>query len=221
MEQLLEGPRVVLEIFGLEITESIRNMWIIMAVIIILAIIMKNSMKREVPNGLQNFTEFLVETVNSLVSSTMGDERKSFAPYMGTLLLFIGISNISGIFGILPPTADINVTVSLAVMTFLLIHYNGLKKKGFGHIKGLAEPVFVFFPLNVIGELAKPVSLAFRLFGNIFAGSVILAMIYGEYGILSLFIPILPHMYFDLFAGLLQSFIFVMLTMVFITLALE
>lgn len=221
MEDLLKGPGVVFELFGLPITESIRNMWIVMAILIFVAILLRNSLKREVPTGLQNFTELLVEGINSLVTSTMGDDKKHFAPYMGTLLLFIGFANIVGLFGFLPPTADVNVTIALAGLTFILIHYSGLKKKGFGHIKGMAQPMFLFLPLNIVGELSKPVSLAFRLFGNIFAGSVILAMIYGDYGVLSLFIPIVPHMYFDLFAGLLQSFIFVMLTMVFVTLALE
>ncbi len=218
MQRLLEGPQPVFEIFGITIDQTVFAMMIVSAVLIIIALYLRSSLKSEVPTGAQNVAEFLVETINGFVTSTMGDDKKGFAPYMGTLLLFIGLSNISGIFGLRPPTADINVTATLAVLTFLQIHYFGLRKKGFGHIKGMAEPFILFLPLNIIGELAKPVSLAFRLFGNIFAGSVILAMIYGAF---ALFVPIVPHMYFDLFAGLLQSFIFVMLTMVFITLAME
>lgn len=218
MEQLLRGPRSLFEFFGFPITETLVNLWIVMGIIILVAFLLRNSMKSEIPSGMQNFAEFVVESINSLVTQNMGETRRGFAPYMGTLLILIGLANILGVFGMRPPTSDINVTATLAVMTFVLIHYFGLKSKGFGHIKGFAEPVFIFLPLNIIGELAKPVSLAFRLFGNIFAGTAILAMIYE---VTPLFVPILPHIYFDLFAGLLQSFIFLMLTMVFITLAIE
>ncbi|SHJ80566.1 ATP synthase F0 subcomplex A subunit [Anaerobranca californiensis DSM 14826] len=217
MDRILNGPRVF-DFFGIPISESVIVMWIVMAIIILLAWVLRNSIKSEVPSGMQNFAEFIVESINSLVTSTMGEEKRGFAPYMGTLFIFIGLANIIGIFGLRPPTADINVTGTLAVMTFVLIHYYGLKSKGLGYFKSFAEPVFLFLPLNIIGELAKPVSLSFRLFGNIFAGTAILAMIYD---VAPLFVPIIPHLYFDLFAGLLQSFIFLMLTMVFITLAMD
>lgn len=219
MERILQGPRILnFEIFGFPISETIINLWIVMAVIIIIAIWFRMSMKSEFPTGLQNLAEFVVEGINNLVIDNMGEENKGFAPYMGTLFIFIGLANIVGVFGLRPPTADINVTATLALMTFFMIHFYGLKSKGLGHIKSLAEPFFLFLPLNVIGELAKPVSLAFRLFGNIFAGTAILAMIYD---VAPLFVPIVPHLYFDLFAGLLQSFIFLMLTMVFVKLAIE
>lgn len=217
MERILEGPQPLFYLFGLPITETVINTWIVMALLIGFALIARRRLAMY-PGKFQNFVELIVESITNLVTSTMGEERKGFAPYMATLFLFLAVSNMSGIIGLRPPTADINLTAALALMTFFGIHYYGLKKKGFGHIKGLAEPLFLFLPLNIIGELAKPVSLSMRLFGNIFGGAVIMAMIAGAVGI---FVPVLPSLYFDLFSGILQSFIFVMLTMVFITLALE
>ena len=216
MERLLEGPRFI-EIFGLQVSESIITMWIVMAVLIIFALIARREMKLY-PDKFQNVLEMIVEGVENLVTSTMGDNRRGFAPYMGTLFMFLAVANLTGLFGIRPPTSDINITLGLALMTFVGIHFYGLKHKGLGHIKGLAEPVFIFLPINIISELAKPVSLAFRLFGNILGGAIIMAMIGGAIG---LFVPIVPSLYFDIFSGLLQSFIFVMLTMVFFTLAIE
>jgi F-type H+-transporting ATPase subunit a len=216
MERILEGP-ATFYIFGLLISETVINTWIVMALLIGFALIARRRLEMY-PGKFQNFVELIIESITNLVTSTMGEERKGFAPYMGTLFLFLAVANMSGIIGLRPPTADINLTAALALLTFSAIHYYGLKKKGFGHIKGLAEPLFLFLPLNIIGELAKPVSLSMRLFGNIFGGAVIMAMIAGAVGI---FVPVLPSLYFDLFAGVLQSFIFVMLTMVFITLALE
>lgn len=188
-----------------------------MGILIILALILRRNLQLY-PSKLQNVVEMVVDSIAGLVSSTMGDQRKGFTPYIATLFLFIAFSNLTGIIGLRPPTSDINITAGLALMTFFAIHFYGLKHKGWKHIKGMAEPFFLFLPINIIGELAKPVSLAMRLFGNIFGGAVIMAMISGA---IALFVPVLPSLYFDIFSGLLQSFIFTMLTMVFITLALE
>lgn len=217
MERLMDGPRTIFSVFGFPVTESVINMWIVMGILIALALVLRRSMELY-PNKLQNVVEIVVDGFTSLVTSTMGDHRKGFMPYMATLFLFIGFSNLSGLIGIRPPTSDINVTAGLAIMTFFAIHFYGLKLKGWKHIKGLAEPFILFLPMNIISELAKPVSLAMRLFGNIFGGAIIMAMVSGA---VALFVPVLPSLYFDIFSGLLQSFIFTMLTMVFITLALE
>jgi len=161
----------------------------------------------------------------------MGDKLKGFAPYAGMLLIFIGISNIVGLFGLRPPTADVNTTMSMAVVTFLMIHIAGLKYNGFDYIKGFGRPFVALLPLNIMGELATPISLGFRLFGNIVGGLIIMNLLYGALGnltpsvigvpILQAGLPVLLHIYFDLFAGLLQSFIFAMLTMVFISIAVD
>jgi F-type H+-transporting ATPase subunit a len=161
----------------------------------------------------------------------MGTKLKGFAPYAGMLLIYIGISNIVGLFGLRPPTADVNTTMSMAVVTFFMIHIAGLKYNGFDYIKGFGEPFIALLPLNIMGELATPISLGFRLFGNIVGGLIIMNLLYGALSnltpsfigipILQAGLPVVLHIYFDLFAGLLQSFIFAMLTMVFISIAVD
>lgn len=217
MDELFDGPAVVFDILGIPITETVVNTWIVMAVLIGLALLLRREYQLY-PDKVQNIIETIVEGFSSLVSSTMGEKRLGFMPYMVTLFMFISFANLLGLFGLRPPTADVNGTLGLGLLTFFAIHFYGLKFKGLGHIKGLAQPFILFLPLNIISELAKPISLSFRLFGNIFGGAVIMALIGGA---ISLFVPVLPSLYFELFTGLLQSFIFVMLTMVFITLAIE
>lgn len=217
MEQLLEGPRTVFTLFGFPVSESVVSTWIVMAILVGLALVLRRRMELY-PDKMQNVIEMVVEGFNGLVASTMGEDRKNFMPYIASLFLFIGFANLSGLLGLRPPTSDINVTAGLALMTFVAIHFYGLRLKGWKHIKGLGEPFILFLPMNIVSELAKPVSLAMRLFGNIFGGAIIMAMISGA---IALFVPVLPSLYFDIFSGLLQSFIFTMLTMVFITLAIE
>lgn len=212
----MEGPRTVFSVLGFPITESIINSWIVMGILVVMALVLRRNLELY-PNKLQNVVETVVDGFNSLVSSNMAG-RKGFMPYMAALFLFITFANLSGMIGLRPPTADINVTAGLALLTFFAIHYYGLKNKGWQHLKGLSEPIIFFLPMNIISELAKPLSLAMRLFGNIFGGAIIMALITGA---VALFIPVLPSLYFDLFAGILQSFIFTMITMVFITLAIE
>ncbi len=220
MEKALAGPSVVFEIFGIPITETVVSTWIIMAVIILGAFILTRRFEK-LPRGVQNVAEALVEGINDFTAQTMGEKNRWFAPYAGTLLIFIFLANISGLFALWPPTADANTTIGLALMTFVLILYSNIRYKGLlGYLKGLfLEPIpIVFAPINIIGELATPVSLAFRLYGNILAGVVIMGLIYSAVPVL---IPVPLHFYFDLFAGILQSFIFTMLTMVFVSMAME
>lgn len=215
LEQVLQGPRTVFTIFGYSITESIVNTWIVMVVLIILALVLRRRLELR-PGKAQNIAELIVEGFSSIVKSTMGEKNIVFMPYMATLFMLILLSNILGIFGLRTPTSDINITVGYALMTFFSIHYFGVKSKGFGYLKGFFEPIFVIAPINFIGELAKPVSLSMRLFGNMLGGAVISALISGA---VALFVPAVASIYFDLFSGILQSFIFTMLTMVFISLA--
>ena len=148
--------------------------------------------------------------------------------------MFLALAYIAGLFGLRPPTADGNTTMGLAIMTFVMIHFFGAKAKGpLTYAKGFLEPFAALLPLNIMGELATPISLSFRLFGNIVGGLIIMNLLYGALGGLStklmgisipifqVGIPAILHIYFDLFAEILQSFIFTMLTMVFISIATE
>ncbi|WP_278287328.1 F0F1 ATP synthase subunit A [Caloranaerobacter ferrireducens] len=219
---------IALTLFGKEIfiPETIVNTWIIVILLTIFAIYVNRKIKNakidEKPSGLLNVIELLVEGVQSLVESTMGSDKLKFAPYIGTLALYLLVANLFGLLGFKPPTSDYNVTFSLAIITFVLTQYYGLKSKGLGgYIKGFFEPMPLLFPLNVIGEIANPISLSFRLFGNILSGVIIMGLIYGALGYASVVITPVFHAYFDVFAGVIQTFIFVMLTMVFISMAME
>jgi F-type H+-transporting ATPase subunit a len=227
------GPRIVFYLpGGIPVTETVTVTWFIMLVLAVFSYFATRNFDK-VPKKFQNFVEVLVESIYNLTKQTMGEDKLGFAPYMGTLLIFLAIANIAGLFGLRPPTADANTTLGLATITFVMIHFFGMKSKGVGgYLKGFLEPFPALLPLNIIGELATPVSLGFRLFGNIVGGMIIMSLLYGALGSLSnaiginipvfmTAIPVPLHIYFDLFAGILQSFIFTMLTMVFVAMAMD
>jgi F-type H+-transporting ATPase subunit a len=208
------------------LAETIVNTWIIVILLSIFAIYVNKKIKNakidEKPSKFLNFIELIVEGVESLVKSTMGENKMAFAPYIGTLALYLVIANLFGLIGLKPPTSDYNVTFGLALITFALTQYFGLKSKGLGgYVKGFFEPFWPLFPLNVIGELANPVSLSFRLFGNILSGVIIMGLLYSALGLIAPIITPFLHAYFDVFAGVIQTFIFVMLTMVFVSMAMD
>ncbi len=244
------GPKIIFEIptpfmvdgqnFIINVTETVVNTWIIMAFLVIVSYLATRNLKK-VPKGMQIFTEAIVDGITTLTKQTMGKDKMAFMPYVGTLILFVAISNIAGLFNVRPPTADVNTTMGLALMTFFMIHFFGIRSKGVGgYFKEFLEPIPFLLPLNVMGELATPISLSFRLFGNIVGGVIVMHLLYHALGIMSaklfgliglmsvgdaapvfqvLAIPF--HFYFDLFAGFLQSFIFAMLTMVFVSIAMD
>jgi len=227
------GPYKVIELpGGIVISQTVTVTWFIMLLLTVFAYFASKKFDK-VPGKFQNAVEALVDAIYNLTKQTMGEDKVNFAPYMGTLLLFIGISNISGLFGLRPPTADVNTTLGLSMMTFFMVHYNSIKSNGVkNYMKGYLEPMPFLLPLNIIGELANPISLAFRLFGNIVGGLIIMVLLYNALGAISTAIgigipifqvgaPAVLHIYFDLFAGLLQSFIFTMLTMVFISMQMD
>lgn len=227
------GPRIAFYIGDIPVSETVTVTWLIMGLLLIFSLVATRNLKRE-PKGLQLFVEEVVKGINGLTKQNMGEHNTVFAPYVGTLIIFIGISNIAGLFGFRPPTADLNTTMCLSITTFVLTQYFGLRSKGLvNYTKGFFQPMPFLLPLNIVGELANPVSLGFRLFGNIVAGVIIMSLLYGALGgftemLLGMAVPLLQtgvpailHIYFDLFAGLLQSFIFTMLTMVFISGAME
>lgn len=227
------GPKIIFQIGDIPISESVVVTWIIVAVLIGLSILLTRNFEK-VPKGVQNVVEALVESLNNFVSDTMGEDKKGFAPYMGTIFIFLVVANLIGFVGLRPPTADVNTTFALSMLTFVIIHYNSIKSSGIGsYFKGYFEPFPFLFPINVLGDLATPISLGFRLFGNIVGGVIIMSLMYGALASLSemiglhavpvfqLAIPVVFHAYFDMFSGALQSFIFVMLSMVFVSNAMD
>lgn len=211
----------VLEVAGLyvPITETTVNSLIIAAVLIIFAIVVRSKLNNftDKPTGFQNFIEIMVETFNKIVVDTAGEKLSFLSSWFFTVFLFVALSNISGLFFMRPPTADWAATLPLAIVTFLLLQGLALKYQAKDHIKGLFQPIFLFFPLNVLGELAKPISLSFRLFGNVLGGVILVTLIYGMAPwLMRITFPFVLHAYFDLAAGLLQAYVFVVLSLAFI-----
>lgn len=170
----------------------------------------------ETPGMFLNVVELVVEMLQTMVDGIMGKNANRFVNYLSTLFLFIIISNIAGLFGLRPPTADYGVTVCLGLITFVLIHFNGIKKNRLSHFTALFQPIWFLFPINLIGEVAVPLSLSLRLFGNIMSGTVLMGLIYDLLKPFTIGYPAVLHAYFDLFSGCIQAYVFCMLTMVYI-----
>lgn len=209
--------------FTFNITTSHVCLAIVMVVLIGFAIVANRVIKKadptKAPTGFLNVIELLVETLDNLVVDSMGKIlAPKFRNYIGLLFMVLLTCNLSGLFGLRPPTADYGVTLPIALITFAMIQYQGFKYQKMGKIKGLFEPIFVFFPVNLISEFATPVSMSLRLFANILSGTMMMALIYGLMPtVVTLIIPAPLHAYMDVFSGALQAYVFAMLTMVFIT----
>lgn len=215
------------EVFGVElwITDTHVALLLVVLTLTVFALFANRAIRKanpdEVPGTFLNIVEYLVEAVDNLTRTNMGEKHGwKFSNYIGTLFAFLIVANLSGLFGLRPPTADYGVTLGLALITFVLIHYNGFKYEKAGHIGKLFQPVLLT-PINIIGEIATPLSMSLRLFGNILSGTVMMGLLYGLLPkLLQFFIwPIFGglHAYFDVFSGLIQSYVFCMLTMVFIS----
>ena len=147
----------------------------------------------------------------------MGKNGGRFFNYIGTIFLFILFCNIGGLFGLRTPTADFGVTFTLGIFTFLIVNYQGIKNRKFRHFTSLFEPFPILFPINLIGEIANPVSLSLRLFGNMVSGVILMGLWYGMMPIfVKIGIPAFLHAYCDLFSGAIQTYVFCMLTMVYV-----
>ncbi|MDR0569705.1 MAG: F0F1 ATP synthase subunit A [Clostridiales Family XIII bacterium] len=241
MEDLTHvGPKIFAKFDnGLYITETVVAA-VIVAVILVILTLWLSSGLQQVPKGKQVLAEMAVKGIYDLVTGTMGKHCEKFAPYIGTLFMFLILGNMLGLFGFRPTTADVNMTFALGGFTFILIQYNGFKTMGFkGKLKHMCEPLPFMFPLKVIEEISFPISLSFRLFGNILGGVIIMALIKnGLYGLteklfgghmpsvgefhlpfLQAVIPLPANFFFDMFEPVLQAFIFTMLTMVFVGMA--
>ena len=223
MNVAINGPEILGYLFGntsLPITETMRNSWIIMAFILFLCIFLTRRMEK-IPKGKQALAEKAVLMIDGLVDSTMGEGCRAFSPYIMTLMMSSLFGSLASLFWMRSTTADLNTTL----ITYNKIKFGGIK----GYLKGFLEPIFVMAPLNVLSEIATPVSMSFRHFGNMAGGLVITTLIMGALKVLSNavlgFLPVpllqigLPgvlSLYFDCFTACMQAFIFSMLTMAYV-----
>lgn len=228
------GPRKIIGFFdgSVFITETVLVGLIIASLLVLFAIISTRKMQ-QYPKGLQLVAELIVEGIYKLTAGTMGKKHAdTYAPYVGTLFLFLILANAAGLFGLRPATADVNTAFALSTATFFIIQGSSIKSKGlFGHLKHYGEPYLFMYPIKIIEDLSFPVSLAFRLFGNITGGMIIMALAFQ--GLHSLtegmnisipffqfLVPLPLNLFFDIFEPILQAFIFTMLTMAFVSLSL-
>ncbi len=206
------------------ITSSHCCILIIMLIMIIFGIVARIKLKKatEQPDGFQNVIELIVEMLDGMVASTMGKWAPRFVNYISTIFIFILMSNISGIFGLRPPTADYGTTLALALITFCMIRFNKAKHQKAKEIwEGVCSPLPkwlpIWAPINIISEIAVPISLSLRLFANVLSGTVIMALVYGLLRGIAIIWPAALHVYFDLFSGAIQTYVFCMLTMTYVT----
>jgi F-type H+-transporting ATPase subunit a len=200
---------------------NVLNSWLIMLILIVLALLVRNKLDI-IPQGIQNFWEVAIRTVEDLVVETMGEEGRPYFPLIATLALFILLSNLIGIVPYLfSVTSNLNTTLALALIAFVMTHYVGIKHHGFQYVKHFFGPVPwlipLMLPIEIIGHLSRILSLSFRLFGNIMGED--LAII-----ILTILVPFLvpvPMMFLHVFISFIQTLVFIMLTMMYIVGSLE
>ncbi len=213
--------KAVSNVFIDYIPQSIFNAIFVAVALIVFALYVKKELEKastdEAPSTLIILVEFFLEKVNGLVKATMGENNMKFAPYIFSLFIFLICSNLLGLIGLDSPTGNYSVTLALALVTFGMSQFYGVKTSGFGgYLKSFFEPFPLLSPLNIMGELANPVSLSFRLFGNILSGGLIMTLVNAAFGWLTILLAPPLQIYFDIFSGILQAFIFTMLTMVFV-----
>jgi F-type H+-transporting ATPase subunit a len=220
MEDLTQIPQLTFRLFGLNLVfnvETIVMTWIVMAALIVFGLLATKKIGF-LPNPFQVVGELFVNIFYGLTRDALDEEMaKKYFPIICSLFMFLLLSNWLGILPKLSePTKDLNTPLGLGIMGFFLAHHAGIKAKGFkNYAKEYLEPMFFMAPLNIIGELAKVVSISFRLYGNILGGAIIILVV--SHLIYSLVLPPLLICFFSLFVGSIQAFVFTMLTLVYIS----
>ncbi len=223
--------RIPMPIQDFVVTEAVLNSWLVMIVIFGLCLYLTHGVKDYPELKRQHFAEMLVEKAQSLVNENMGEHLAVFAPFIASVLALSAFSSLMSLFGVFPATADINTVAGWAILVFILITYYKLKCGPVNYLKSFTEGIPVFAPINVFSEIATPFSMAFRHYGNLLSGVVISVLIGSAFGglsslalswapewlsqipILQVGIPAILSLYFDVFSGLLQAYIFANLTM--------
>ena len=240
----VNGARIIYQNDWFMLSGAVVTTWIVMAVITLLCIFLTRNLKVHPTSKRQIVAEYLVNTVNRLVKNNMGERFSNYAPLAASILAISVCCSLSSLLGAFPPTGDLSTVLGWALVVFTLITYWKIKAGGFGgYLKGYLQPVAVLLPINIIGEVMTPVSMAFRHYGNIASGMIISMLVYSALASLSAMvlgaipgivgeilsgvpifqvgIPALLSVYFDLFSSCIQAFIFCTLMMVNIKLAAE
>ena len=216
------------------ITESQVNSALVMILLFFTCLYLTHGLDEKATLTRQHLAELAVQKVDGLVGENMGEYFMGFSPFIIAILALSAISSLFSLLGLFPPTSDINIVGGWAVLVFILITYYKLKCGPLNYLKGFAQPVALLAPINVISEVATPVSMAFRHYGNVLSGSVISVLLatalsglsssvlgglpsfLSDIPLFQIGIPAVLSVYFDVFSGCLQAFIFAMLTMMYV-----
>ena len=240
MDVQITGAKILFNIGGVVITETVVNTWIVMLLLTLFCFIITRNLKVRPTSRRQLIAEFIVKTFNNLVKGNMLPQFSNYAPLVAGVMLMSALCSLSGLTGIYAPTADLSTLIAWAVVVFVLITYNKIKYGGLGgYLKGYLEPIPVMLPINIISEIATPVSMAFRHFGNVASGVVVMTLLNGAMGafskmlfgaipgevggllsqipLLRVGVPAIFSLYFDVFSGCIQAFLFSMLTMAYVS----
>ncbi len=201
---------------GIPVAESVVVTWIIMAVLLIFCFIMTRNLKVRGISRRQAVIETIVVKLENLTAGMVGERGRGLTPYLVTILMYITLANIIGIFGFKSPTKDLNVTIALALMSIVLVQAAGIHYLGFkGWLKRFTQPIGVVTPFNILDLVTRPLSLCMRLFGNVLGAFVIMKLL--ELAMPApVVVPAVFSIYFDLFDGILQAYVFVFLTSLYI-----
>ena len=215
MEELQPKTAFTIPVLGgIPVSESCVVTWIIMGILVLLSIILTRKLKK-VPKGAQCVLEGLMGWLDNMFIDLIGEKGKKYIPFLKTLILYIAFSNIIGLMGFAPPTKDVNVTAALAGMAIIYVQAAFIIEKGFGKwLKSFLNPI------NLMDLITRPLSLCMRLFGNILGAYVIIELI-NALGVAALGLHVIASAYFDIFDGLLQAYVFVFLTSLYIAEAVE
>ena len=220
MEELEAATAFTIPIFGgIEVAESTVISWVIMAIIMILTLVLTRNMRVENPGKLQVGVEYVVESLQNIVRGIVGHEGERYVPYLATVLVFLGISNVFAVTGMKPPTKDLNVSAAVALMSIVLVQIASIRQNRVkGWLKGFTKPIAVVTPNNFMELAIRPLSLCMRLFGNVLGAFVVMKLL--EH-LVPIILPAVFSLYFDFFDGLIQAYVFVFLTGLFIKEAVE
>jgi F-type H+-transporting ATPase subunit a len=213
---------LLMEKFHLHIPPHVTYAWLIMAILVGLGILASRRISL-VPAGAQNVFELVIGGLEEFMVDITGEEGRAFFPYIGTCFLFILFCNLIGLLpGFFSPTANINTTLAMALCTFVFTHYLGIKYHGVKYIKHFLGPIPwlapLFFPIEIVGHIARVLSLTLRLFGNIMGEDLVLMILLFLAG---MFLAPLPMMFLAVFTSLVQAFIFTLLSMMYFAGSME
>ncbi len=221
MDELTSIHQITFPLFGYDLvfnTRTIIMTWVVMALLILFGFLATRKIGL-FPNPFQVVAELLVNIFRDLTIDALGKERaEKYFPLICALFMFIMLSNWLGIIPELSePTKDLNTPLGLGILGFFIAHYSGIRAKGLkAYLKSYAEPIFIMAPLNLIGELSKVISISFRLYGNIMGGAIIILVV--SHLVYGLVLPPGLNLFFGIFVGSIQAFVFTMLTLVYISL---